>query len=117
MNVFTIVDFLNINLHKIAMFAENKTAKSWIYMFIIPFVIFSNFFDIFTVLLGAMYGEDKQPTKPTEDKHQFVVDMQIDLTKEAPELTLNKNKVKFIYNISIHKHVFSHINVTIIQGC
>jgi hypothetical protein len=63
-----------------------------------------------------MYGEDKQPTKPTEDKRQFVVDMQIDLTKEAPELTL-KNKVKFIYNISIYKHVFSHINVTIIQGC
>jgi hypothetical protein len=62
-------------------------------MFITPFVIFSNFFDIFTVvLLGVMYGEDKQPTKPTEDKHQFVVDMQIDLTKEAPELTLKKVK-------------------------
>ena len=92
MNVFTIVDFLNINLHKIAMFAENKTAKSWIYTFIIPFATFSNFFDIFTVLLGVMYGEDKQPTKPTEDKHQFVVDMQIDLTKEAPELTFKKIK-------------------------
>ncbi len=88
MSVFNIVDFLNINIHKIAMFAENKTAKSWIYMFIIPFVIFSNFFDIFTVLLGVIYGKEKQCAKPTEDKHEFVVDMQIDLTKAAPELTL-----------------------------
>ena len=92
MNVFTIVDFLNINLHKIAMFAENRTAKSWIYMFIIPFVIFSNFFDIFTALSGVAYGKEKQSAKPTEDKHQFAVDMQIDLTKEAPELTLKKIK-------------------------
>ena len=83
MNVFTIVDFLNINLHKIAMFAENKTAKSWIYMFIIPFVIFSNFFDIFTALLGMADGKEKRSAKATEDKRQFVVDMQIDLTKEA----------------------------------
>lgn len=88
MSVFNIVDFLNINIHKIAMFAENKTAKSWIYMFIIPFVIFSNFFDIFTVLLGVIYGKEKQCAKSTEDKHEFVVDMQIDLTKAAPELTL-----------------------------
>ena len=92
MNVFTVVDSLNINLHKIAMFAENRTATSWIYTFTIPFVMFSNFFDFFTILLGVVYGKDKQSTKPTEDKHQFVVDTQIDLTKEAPELTLKKIK-------------------------
>ena len=88
MNVFNIVDFLNMNLHKIARFAENRTAKSWIYMFIIPFVIFSNFFDVFTVLLAVIYGKEKQCAKPTEDKREFVVDVQIDLGKTAPELTL-----------------------------
>jgi hypothetical protein len=41
-----------------------------------------------------MFGEDKQPTKPTEDKRQFVVDMQIDLTKEAPAFTLTSSTNK-----------------------
>lgn len=92
-----------------------------------PFVIYSNFFDIFAVLLGAVCGKGKQYTKPTAAKYEFVIDVRVDLTKEVPELiviisgkpALTKawaSEVKYMFEYSIRKRAFLRIRIIITQS-